>query len=128
MKFLILGVAIMWQLSGLSFRSQSQEPNEQASQLHFTFSFPQSFKGRYELTASNAQTVHPHGTDSILQLRGNVEVRTVVCRPTGNICDKSPVVLRAEAIDFNEATGEMQAKGAVHTVLTGPWPDAKVKD
>lgn len=87
------------------------------------------------MTASKAQWVSLNGRplfagcegDSILQLRGNVEVRTIVCQPTGNACDKSPVVLRADAIDYNETTGELQAHGVVHTVLTEPRSDVKYK-
>jgi hypothetical protein len=125
MRFLLVAVAIIWQVSGLTSHARCQEPDAEG-RLHFTFGFPGGFNGRYELTASTAETVHPNGkADSILQLRGNVEVRTIVCRPTGNVCDKSSLVLRADAIDFNETTGEIEAKGTVHTVLVGPWPDAK---
>ena len=121
MKFLVLSMAIIWQLFGFTPRATSQESSgSTARRLHFTFPFPDGFKGRYELTASNGQV-----KDSIFQLRGNVEMRTIVCRPASNVCDKSPLVLRADAIDFNETTGEIQAQGAVHTALVEPSPDAK---
>jgi hypothetical protein len=128
MKFLVLSFAIIWQVSGFTSRAVGQEPNAQTGRLHFTFQFPESFNGRYELAASHAEVVHPNGgTGSVLQLRGNAEARTIVCRPTGNVCDKSPVLLRADAIDYNETTGEIQARGVVHTVLMQPSPDVKYK-
>jgi hypothetical protein len=121
MKFLVLSFAIIWQVSGLTSGAISQEPNGQAGRMHFIFQFPDGFKGRYELTASNGQLVHPNGEkDSILQLRGNVEVRTIVCQPASRVCDMSPLVLQADAIDFNETTGEIQAQGPVHTVFSQP--------
>jgi hypothetical protein len=120
-KFLILSMVIIWQVSGFTSRAISQEPNGQAGRLHFTFPFPDGFKGRYELTASNGQLIHPNGgKDSILELRGNVEMRTIVCRPASNVCDKSPLVLRADAIDFNETTGEIQAQGSCIRFSSSP--------
>lgn len=128
MKFLVLSFAIVWQLSGFTSRAVCQERNAQMGRLHFMFPFPERFKGRYELAASHAEVVHPNGgTESVLQLRGNAEASTIVCRPTGNICDKSPVILRADAIDYNETTGEIQAHGVVHTVLMQPSPDVRYK-
>jgi hypothetical protein len=135
MKFLVLSLAIIWQVSGFTFRAVCQEPTAQTARLHFTFPFPGGFHGRYELASSNAQWFASDGKPvcagcrqgSILQLRGNVEVKTVVCDPTGDKCNKSPVVLRADAVDFNETTGGLQARGIVHTVLTQPPPDIKYK-
>ena len=91
MKFLVLSFVIIWQLTGVISRAVCQEPNAQTERLHFTFSFPESFNGRYELAASHAEVVHPNGrTESVLQLRGNAEARTIICRSTGKVCDKAP--------------------------------------
>jgi hypothetical protein len=134
-KFFVFSFGIICWLSSLTSPAASQEPSTQAGRLHFSFPFPGGFHGRYELASSNAQWVASDGRpvcagcmgDSILQLRGDVEVVTVVCGPTGDECHKSPVVLRADAIDYNETTGKLQARGVVHTVLTQPQHDAKYK-
>ena len=130
MKFLVLSFAIIWQLLSFNSPAVCQVPETQTGRLHFTFPFPGDFKGRYELAASNAQWVSSDGKPlcagcergSILQLRGNVEVQTIVCLPntTRNVCDKSPIVLRADAIDYNASTGDLQARGVVQTVLMQP--------
>lgn len=126
MKLLAASLLVVGQFLGFTPRVVCQEATAGTARLHFSFPFPQNFNGRYELTASNAQRVHTDGAaESILQLRGDVEVRTIVCRPTGNICDKSPIVLRADAIDYNEATGEIRAQGSVNTILVKPSPDSK---
>ncbi len=75
--------------------------------------------GRVELAASDAQftlSAQPHLTsaevDSILQLRGNVLV--TMCAPSQHGCDKWSIVLRADAVDYNEKTREIDAHGDVH--------------
>ena len=126
MKLLALSFVIVGQLLGATSQAFCQDKTAGTERLHFSFLFPEGFKGRFEFTASNAQRVSPVGTaGSILQLRGNVEVRTIVCRPTGNVCDKSPFVLEADAVDYNETTGEIQTQGAVRTALVEPSPDRK---
>jgi len=87
MKFLVLSILIVWQVVGSTSRAVCQETIEQTKRLHFSFPFLERFMGRFEMTASSAQWVSSNGTplcagcesDSILQLRGNVEVRTIVC-------------------------------------------------
>lgn len=135
MKILVFSFAIICSLSSLCSSAGCQEPSTRASRLHFSFPFPGGYHGRYELASSDGQWVAADGkpvcagcrNGSILQLRGEVEVRTVVCGPTGDKCNESPVVLRADAIDYNETTGRLQARGIVRTVLSQPPPDVKNK-
>jgi lipopolysaccharide assembly outer membrane protein LptD (OstA) len=103
-----------------------QETKPQPERLHFLYPYPdRNFKGRFEFASSSAQRVHLQSTEgTILQLRGNVEVVTVVC---GDPCVKSPLVLHADAVDYNEKTGEINATGNVHSALTQPSPDIKFK-
>jgi lipopolysaccharide assembly outer membrane protein LptD (OstA) len=123
MKLLILSVAIACQLSPLASRALCQESRSQPERLHFAFS-PQGHKVLFELTATSAQRVL---SSSVLQLTGNVEVRTTTCPPQGHVCVRSPMVLHADAVDYNEATGQIDAHGDVHTTFTelsprGPRP------
>jgi hypothetical protein len=83
--------------------------------------FPDGHRVIIELTASSAQRIPSNSeTGTILQLRGNVEVTMIVCRPTGNLCDKSPMVLHADGVDYNEKTGGIDPHGDVHMVLIDP--------
>ncbi len=92
--------------------------------LHFEVSFPQGHNVLLSMTASSAQRVLS-GTQAqtILQLRGNVEVRMTTC-PAKGPCVTSSMVLQADAVDYNEKSGEIAAHGDVHTVFvdlsTGP--------
>jgi lipopolysaccharide assembly outer membrane protein LptD (OstA) len=58
----------------------------------------------------------PHLTsaevDSILQLRGNVQV--TMCAPSKHGCEKWSIVLRADAVDYNDKTRAIDAHGDVH--------------
>ena len=126
MKFLVLGLAIACLVSDFSGRAICQETNAHPDRQRFLYPFPDSrFKGRFELAASSAQRVLVQSsTGTVLQLRGDVEVVTVVCRPpTNDPCVKSPLILHADAVDYNEKTGEISATGNVHTILTQPPPD-----
>jgi len=114
MKLPILSVAIACQLLPLASRALCQENRSQPERLHFAFSFPQGHKVLFELTATNAQRVL---SGSVLQLTGNVEVRMTTCPPQGHVCVKSPMVLHADAVDYNEATGQIEAHGDVHTTF-----------
>jgi hypothetical protein len=121
MRLLLLGAVIAYQ--GFAFAPQSacQETKAQPERLHFSMPFPSGHKVIYELVASSAQRV-PLSTEaeSVLKLRGDVEMTTMTCRPTGNVCDKSPMVQRADAVDYNERTGEIQTHGDVHIILIDP--------
>ena len=112
MKLLILTVAIACQLSPLASRAVCQESRSQPERLHFAFSFPQDHKVFFELTATSAQHVL---SSSVLQLTGNVEVTMTTCPPQGHECVRSPIVLHADAVDYDEATGQIDAHGDVHT-------------
>jgi hypothetical protein len=126
MKFLLLGLAIPCLLSALNPQAVCQETKAQPERLHFSYPYPDShFKGRFEFAALSAQRVHIQSNEgTILQLRGNVEVITVVC---ADPCVKSPLVFHSDAIDYNEKTGEINATGNVHSVLTQPVPDMKFR-
>jgi lipopolysaccharide assembly outer membrane protein LptD (OstA) len=126
MKFLLLCLTIPCLFPALNSQAVCQETKAQPERLHFLYPYPDShFKGRFEFAASSAQRVHIQSSEgTILQLRGNVEVATVVC---ADPCVKSPLVLHADAIDYNEKTGEINATGNVHSVLTQPVPDMKFK-
>jgi hypothetical protein len=106
--------------------SQQQNPQPERPYLTHTepprlyFSMPPTESiGRVELAASNAQfTFSPQPSltsaevDSVLQLRGNVKV--TMCAPSRYGCEKWSVVLRADAVDYNEKTREIDAHGHVH--------------
>jgi len=131
MKFLILSVVMAFQFSAFASQSVSQEPKAQldrpylkhteAPRLHFTIHRADG-TGWAQLVASSAQRdLSDTQTESILQLTGNVEVRMVTCGPTGQhapvVCDAGSMVLHADAVDYNETTGEIvEAHGNVHIV------------
>jgi len=121
MKLLMLSAAMVCQVLALASRSVCQETKAQPERLHFSMPFPDGHKVKFELVASSAQRIPSSDkTGDVLQLRGNVEVTMITCRPTGNLCDKSPLVLHADAVDYNEKTGEIDTHGDVHIVLIEP--------
>jgi lipopolysaccharide assembly outer membrane protein LptD (OstA) len=90
----------------------------ESPRLYFTIPSTESL-GRVELTASTAQRdlsaqleLSSAEIESVLQLRGNVEV--MMCAPGGHGCDHGSMVLHADAVDYNEKTGEIDAHGDVH--------------
>jgi hypothetical protein len=121
MRLLLLSVAMVCQVFAFASRSVCQEAQPHPERLHFSIPFPNGHKVIYELVASSAQRV-PSSTEaeSVLQLRGNVEVTMITCRPTGNVCDKSPLVLHADAVDYNEKTGQIDTHGDAQIVLVEP--------
>jgi hypothetical protein len=100
---------------------QSQRPYlnyTESPRLYFFMPFTES-RGAVELIASSAQRdlsslldLSSADTRTILQLRGNVEV--TMCSPSAHGCERGSVVLRADAVDYNEKTGEMDVRGNVH--------------
>jgi hypothetical protein len=114
MKHLMLSVAIACQLSPLASKAVCQENGSQPERLHFAFSFPQGHKIDFQLTASSAERAL---SSPVLHLTGNVEVRMTTCPPQGHVCIASPMVLHADAVDYNEATGQIDAHGGVHTTF-----------
>jgi hypothetical protein len=101
--------------------SQPERPyltHVESPRLHFTMP-PTEHRGRVELAASNAQldlgaqaNLTSAEIESVLQLRGNVQV--MMCSPGGHGCDNGSILLRADAVDYNEKTGEMDVHGDVH--------------
>lgn len=80
---------------------------------------PTESTGRVELAATNAQlTLSPQATltsaeiESVLELRG--DVRVTMCAPSRLGCEKWSIVLRADAVDYNEKTRQLDAHGDVH--------------
>lgn len=103
-----------------------QDNTTQPARLHLARAFPESGGSRVEFTASSAQRdLSSKESQTILQLRGNVEARTIACVPAGAgdrvVCEGS-MVLHADSIDFNETTGEMKARGNVRVIPYRPAP------
>jgi lipopolysaccharide assembly outer membrane protein LptD (OstA) len=120
MKLLMLSVAMV-ALSSQGIGQQPERPYLTYTETpRLYFSIPPTEKvGRVELSASNAQlTLSPQTNitsaevPSILQLTGNVQVQ--MCAPSSRGCDKWSILLRADAVDYNEQTREIDARGNVH--------------
>ena len=120
MKLLMLSVAMV-ALTSAGICQQAERPYltyTDAPRLYFSMP-PTEQIGRIELAASNAQlTLSPQANitsaeiESVLQLTGNVQVR--MCAPSSHGCDKWSILLRADAVDYNEQTREINAQGNVH--------------
>jgi hypothetical protein len=56
---------------------------------------------------------------SVIQLKGNVEIKTPVCLPAGRknalVCD-GEVILQADSAEFHEDTGQIEAHGTVTVI------------
>jgi lipopolysaccharide assembly outer membrane protein LptD (OstA) len=84
------------------------------------------------LSASDAQLTfspeaNPTSADigSVLQLRGNVQVK--MCAPSSHGCEKWSILLRADAVDYNEKTREIDAHGDVHIdPYRGQFPSSAI--
>jgi hypothetical protein len=127
MKLLVPGVAMACAAFAFASEGLCQQQNQQADRPYLThteaprlyFSMPPTERiGRVELVASSAQlTLSPQPDltsaeiESILQLSGNVLV--TMCAPSSHGCDKWSIVLRADAVDYNEQTREIDAHGNV---------------
>ena len=125
MKILALSVVI-GSCVCVPFAVPQNNPS-QSERLHLTRYFPQSSPGRVELTASSIQRdLSSKETEYIFLLKGNVEVRMITCGPSSGehdmVCDKGSMVLHADAVDYNEKTGEIQAHGDVHIAPSQPSP------
>jgi hypothetical protein len=90
----------------------------ESPRLFFTMP-PTEHTGRVELEASNAQldlgaqsNLTSAEIESVLQLRGNVQV--MMCSPGRHGCDNGSILVRADAVDYNEKTGAMDVHGDVH--------------
>lgn len=128
MKLLMLSVAIACQAFTFASQGVSQQQNPQPERPYLVhtesprlyFSMPPTESiGRVELAASDAQlTLSPQlnltsaEVDSVLQLRGDVQV--TMCAPSQFGCEKWAIALRADAVDYDEKTHEIDAHGDVH--------------
>jgi hypothetical protein len=128
MKLPILSVMVVCLPFICASKGVSQQQNPQPERPYLIHTEPERLyflmpptesTGRVELTASTAQftlSPQPHLTsaevDSILQLRGNV--RVTMCAPSQHGCDKWAIVLRADVVDYNDRTREIDAHGDVH--------------
>jgi hypothetical protein len=116
---LLVPTLIAFQICAFVPQAISQENTAEPERLHLKRTFPDNTPGRVELTASTAQRdLSSKQSESILQLRGNVEVRMITCGPNdrGKVCDNGSMVLHADRVDFNENTGEIHARGDVRIV------------
>lgn len=125
MKLLVLSVAMAYQFFACAPISVCQESKAPQDRLHFLFPFPESHNVVYNLEASSAQRIFWNAeTGDVLRLKGNVEVTMKTCHSVdkrlGKECIKSPVVLRADEVDYNEKTGEIHTYGDVHVALVDP--------
>jgi hypothetical protein len=128
MKLLMLSFAMACQAFAFASQGVSQQQNPQPERPYLVhtesprlyFSMPPTESiGRVELAAADAQfTLSPQPNltsaevESVLQLRGNVQV--TMCAPSQHGCDKWAIALRADAVDYNEKTREIDAHGNVH--------------
>jgi hypothetical protein len=103
----------------------------ESPRLYFSW-LPTESTGRVELSASDAQLTfspeaNPTSADigSVLQLRGNVQVK--MCAPSSHGCEKWSILLRADAVDYNEKTREIDAHGDVHIdPYRGQFPSSAI--
>jgi lipopolysaccharide assembly outer membrane protein LptD (OstA) len=120
MKLLTLGAAIACQILTFASLAVCQEKEAQPERLHITRPFPETSPGRVELTASSIERdLSSKESESILLLKGNVEVRMITCDRSksddhGVVCDEGSMMLHADTVDYNEKTGEISARGNVH--------------
>lgn len=116
MKLLFLCAAMACQFFACASPSVCQETKAQPDRLHFLFPFPDGHKVVFSMEASSAQRILSNAeAGDVLQLRGNVELTMKAC--VGKECRKTPVVLHADGVDYNEKTGEIHTHGDVHVVL-----------
>lgn len=118
MKLLTLFVAIVCPCFNFVPRAACQDNKAQLDRLYLTRFIPDSGGGRVELAASEVQRdLSNKASESIIQLKGNVEIKMITCTSTGRregkVCEGA-MVLRADAVEFSEKTGEIAASGHVH--------------
>ncbi len=120
MKLPMLSVAMV-ALTSPGICQQPDRPHlayTETPRLYFSMP-PTEQIGRVELSASSAQlTLSPQTNltsaeiQAVLQLTGNVQVQ--MCAPSSRGCEKWSILLRADAVDYNEQTREINAQGNVH--------------
>jgi hypothetical protein len=127
MRVAVLGIVTAFLVFASNPNGLCQEnPESQRPYLDYTESPrlyflmpPTEGAGRVEFVASSAQRdlnslldLTSADTRTVLQLRGNVQV--TMCSPGSYGCDNGSVVLHADAVDYNEKTGDMDVRGNVH--------------
>jgi lipopolysaccharide assembly outer membrane protein LptD (OstA) len=133
MKLLMLGVAIGCQIFAFASLAVCQE-KDAPERLHITRPFPQASPGRVELTASSIERdLSSKESESIILLKGNVEVRMITCGRSKShdnslVCDEGSIILHADTVDYNEKTGEISAHGNVHLTPYQVLPQAQVSN
>jgi len=96
----------------------------QEDQKHFAFHTPSAATS---FVADSIQRQDPVSTSqrfaSVVQLRGNVQIRTCCIQAPDWSKKRSPnpprqvVMMRADEVDFNQETGEMEVRGNVRVSL-----------
>ena len=117
MKLLVAAGALVCLLTTLPPLAVAQNPaDQQAQQKHLTVA-PVNGVRPVLLSALSIQRGAEY--PSLVELKGNVEIRTPVCVKTSktaskmtHICD-GETVLRADEAVFHEDTGEVEARGNV---------------
>ena len=90
----------------------------QQDQKHFAFHTPSA---NVSFTADSILRQDPEASAkhyaSLVQLRGNVQIRSCCVqsplRSNSRIAPKQVVTMRADEVDFNQETGEMEVRGNV---------------
>ena len=125
MKLLVATGAFVCFLASLVPSATAQDQSSQAGeQKHLTVA-PVNFTRPVLLSALSIQRGAEY--PSLVELKGNVEIRTPVCihrdkaasRNVALVCDGETVIRADEAV-FHEDTGEVEARGRV-TVTPRPY-------
>jgi hypothetical protein len=112
LKPLLLAVAVVLMLVTMQW---TRAQDKQEPQLKHLTASPANFVRPAFLTALSIE----RGVEypSLVRLKGSVEIKTPVCLPVGNnsalVCD-GEMIIRADAAEFDEGTGEIEAHGHVH--------------
>jgi lipopolysaccharide assembly outer membrane protein LptD (OstA) len=124
MRLLTFSVVIACQLFLLAPRSTCQDTFAAPGQLHMTISVPGSHGDRMVLTAASIERdLSITANKSVIQLKGDVQIRMITCIPSAKgdvkVCE-STLALRADEVSYNEKTGEMDPRGNVHITPRQP--------
>ena len=80
MKPLTLTAVIVCQIFAFASFAMCQEKEAKPERLHVSRPFPETSPGRVELTASSIERdLSSKASESILKLKGNVDVRMITC-------------------------------------------------
>jgi hypothetical protein len=117
MKLVTLTLLIGFQSCTFVPQALCQDNKGQPEQVHFMIGIPGTDGGRVVLTASTMERDLSSGTtEPVMHLKGKVEAKMITCVPAGaseHRCE-SAMVLHADEVDYNEKTGEIDARGDVH--------------